>query len=1563
PMQIILPTVLMIGLTNILGIQILVPLGKEKIVLYSEIAGGIVDVIINALLIPKYSADGAAVGTLAAEIIVFLVQYGSLRSEVGDAFRKISYQKIAAALLAAVGVSITVKRLHYGNFILLTVSAFLFFGVYVSVLLLLKERLMSEIFANIYDKVSTISVAAVSAIDSKVSDGMRRFSENFFMFVMTAYILFIGFKNTMFALPFPDNMYTLMMIPMLIAVVFQWITHIKSLWRVAAGAFVVLLYGLVYVVNRNEFSGYGHMVLLAFMTAGCIGMEYNKILKHWIYVVGAVILITFAAASIGAAENLVYYAGGRRLTLRGALGVCYPTDCAAWICFYMMILWVAFKKIPDIVMIAIAFTGYGFVRVYCDGKCSALCILLFIAVIAYRIFEDKIIEKRGVLKWVKKVTDLLVYISVPTGAAAMTILAYMYGKEKHIAVKIDDKIDKRVGLSWAAIKEYGFKPFGTNFDMSGAGQSIVGDWNKYNYLDSSYINILIRYGYILAIVLLVMWFFVIRKAIRLNDRRMLLVMAVIAVHSFEEQHFAEFLYNPMVAMFLCDFVKSDDKPYTMGDLRRLKGKIGYFAGAAATVVAAVCLPKIFAIYRTVVDILEVKNSSLMTTIAFVMIVLLFAAVIMIVYGISCITEAFTKKRNIGKAHKTVLISGIALAVLPMFIGLFFISSSRAVYAERVESDKAAIDIIRQNKTHPVYVNDYPKAYMDTYKGLFSDSIWSEEDLARYHRATVLFDKNHDSSCFFNRGYMYAQISEYSGVYTNDDAVVAALEESGYHITGYYSSKKDIAVDEDGNIEDTMLLNGKYIVNAGIKLEKSDPEAVGKVGTINFTAYSTDTVIASRDIMYSDFDENGEAYLDITMNLGRGVPVLKYAMLPSEGNDLRLISCTYVKRPDRDVHSFYNESYQVIRSEYYDADGNRITAGSGESACEYEYDKKRNTTVIRYYGIDDKPLIISAGYAEIHREYNDLRFVIKESYYGTDGKPIALGDGHASDTRIVDVKGCILDQKYFDVDGNPVMLTSGYAELKREYDGKKRVTREEYRDINGELINLTNGYAAIEKDYDDNDNVIAQRYFGSDDKHAMTIWGYAEIHRVYDDLNRIIEESYFNADGDPVITTSGYAEIHREYDAMNRIVAESYYGTDGNPIALTAGQASEKRVYNQNGNLIAQKYYGTDGQPRLMTWGYAEIHKAYNGKNQVIREEYFGTDGNPIELSNGQAAVETEYDDSGTPNVLRYYGADGNLKITNSGYAEIRREYNDLRQLVAESYYGTDEQPVALASGQASDNRGYDGAGNMTYQKFFDVSGNAVVITNGYAEIHREFNAKKQVVAESYFGTDGNPIALGSGQASDTRELDDRGNCIVQKYFDVSGNSVIITSGFAEIHRVFNDKNQVTREEYYGTDGALMAVPTGQASVDRENDAVGNVLTYKYYDVSGNMVMTTWGYAELHRTYNDKRQITGESYYGTDGNLIALGSGQASDTRELDERGNCVVQKYYGVSGNLILRTDGFAEIHRVFNAQNKVTNEQYFGLNGEPVENSSGFASKDIEYDDKGNYVSEKHYNLSGELV
>lgn len=154
PMQLIMPTLLLIGLTNILGIQILVPLGKEKIVLCSEIAGAVVDVIINAVLIPKYASAGAAIGTLVAEFVVLIVQFSALKSEVSSIFRSVHYIKILAALALGSVASMWVKPLGLGSFVSLMISAFLFFGVYEVFLLLTKEELVVGVFRQVIGKLS-----------------------------------------------------------------------------------------------------------------------------------------------------------------------------------------------------------------------------------------------------------------------------------------------------------------------------------------------------------------------------------------------------------------------------------------------------------------------------------------------------------------------------------------------------------------------------------------------------------------------------------------------------------------------------------------------------------------------------------------------------------------------------------------------------------------------------------------------------------------------------------------------------------------------------------------------------------------------------------------------------------------------------------------------------------------------------------------------------------------------------------------------------------------------------------------------------------------------------------------------------------------------------------------------------------------------------------------------------------------------------------------------------------------------------------------------------------------
>lgn len=149
PMQIIMPTLLFIGLTNVMGIQILVPMGREKQVLISEIAGAAVNLVLNSVLIPRFAAAGAAVGTLVAELVVWCVQFAMLKDMAKEAYRKIRYYAIGLGIIAGVALSLWVKMLNVVLICKLIISAALFFGAYVLVLTLMKEPIVIEIESQI----------------------------------------------------------------------------------------------------------------------------------------------------------------------------------------------------------------------------------------------------------------------------------------------------------------------------------------------------------------------------------------------------------------------------------------------------------------------------------------------------------------------------------------------------------------------------------------------------------------------------------------------------------------------------------------------------------------------------------------------------------------------------------------------------------------------------------------------------------------------------------------------------------------------------------------------------------------------------------------------------------------------------------------------------------------------------------------------------------------------------------------------------------------------------------------------------------------------------------------------------------------------------------------------------------------------------------------------------------------------------------------------------------------------------------------------------------------------
>lgn len=152
PMQIITPSILFIGLTNVLGIQVLVPLGQEKKVFYSVLVGAIIDLIINIVCIPPFVSSGASVGTVVAEFFVLLVQIWFLKEQIPLVFGDVQLKKIITGISCGLFGVYWIKYLQIPEFFVLIASGGLFFIIYGLILVFTKEKFVCSIIFELKQK-------------------------------------------------------------------------------------------------------------------------------------------------------------------------------------------------------------------------------------------------------------------------------------------------------------------------------------------------------------------------------------------------------------------------------------------------------------------------------------------------------------------------------------------------------------------------------------------------------------------------------------------------------------------------------------------------------------------------------------------------------------------------------------------------------------------------------------------------------------------------------------------------------------------------------------------------------------------------------------------------------------------------------------------------------------------------------------------------------------------------------------------------------------------------------------------------------------------------------------------------------------------------------------------------------------------------------------------------------------------------------------------------------------------------------------------------------------------
>lgn len=138
------PVILFIGLTGVMGIQILYPKNKINIVIWSVSGGAIVNIVLNILFIPLYGATGAAFSTLIAELTVFALQVILGRKYYPFTWKTIFLMRYIIATVL-MGIALQIVHAYINNDLLqILVSVLVGIIVYTISLLCLKDDLIKD---------------------------------------------------------------------------------------------------------------------------------------------------------------------------------------------------------------------------------------------------------------------------------------------------------------------------------------------------------------------------------------------------------------------------------------------------------------------------------------------------------------------------------------------------------------------------------------------------------------------------------------------------------------------------------------------------------------------------------------------------------------------------------------------------------------------------------------------------------------------------------------------------------------------------------------------------------------------------------------------------------------------------------------------------------------------------------------------------------------------------------------------------------------------------------------------------------------------------------------------------------------------------------------------------------------------------------------------------------------------------------------------------------------------------------------------------------------------------
>ena len=294
---------------------------------------------------------------------------------------------------------------------------------------------------------------------------------------------------------------------------------------------LLLLSGVLVYFQTNRLNFLVYSMLLVLL----VNVDMKVVLRNYVVVAGILVVGVFLLSLVGMVPNLQYNRAG---VIRNSFGFIYPTDFASH-CFYLFLA-ISYLLKDKFIWTRSLFGVLlsAFIIKYCDARLNALSILLATVIFIYFYYSN---GKK------LKIFALLPYSAV-VFASVVTYFSYKFSWSNPFLVSINKLITGRLALGRNAFDTFGVHLFGTrNVQFIGSGgktESVIG----YNYVDSSYVQMLFTYGIVPVVLLIIIYVVASRKQYKDGQYLLVAILSLIAFNCMIEAFWFVPTYN--IFMFL-----------------------------------------------------------------------------------------------------------------------------------------------------------------------------------------------------------------------------------------------------------------------------------------------------------------------------------------------------------------------------------------------------------------------------------------------------------------------------------------------------------------------------------------------------------------------------------------------------------------------------------------------------------------------------------------------------------------------------------------------------------------------------------------------------------------------------------------------------------------------------------------------------------------------------------------------------------------------------------------------------------------------------------------------------